>query len=107
MHVAIGEIVYCIPSKVVYNLTEVAYNLSSQACFGNLIDWLTFASLAVPLKAEGARMRIQKLLRRTEASEYLENAHGVRCAPSTLAKMACHGGGPTFRRIGPYPVYAA
>jgi hypothetical protein len=52
-------------------------------------------------------MRIQKFLRRTEASEYLENAHGVRCAPSTLAKMACRGSGPTFRRIGPYRVYAA
>jgi hypothetical protein len=52
-------------------------------------------------------MRIQKFLRRAEASEYLKNVRGVRCAPSTLAKMACRGGGPTFRRIGPYPVYAA
>ena len=45
-------------------------------------------------------MRTQKLLRRKAASDYLRETHGLERAPSTLAKLAVIGGGPTFRRAG-------
>jgi hypothetical protein len=45
-------------------------------------------------------------LRRVEASVYLKQIHGLSCAPSTLAKLACRGGGPTFRKVGAIPLYA-
>lgn len=45
-------------------------------------------------------------LRRSEASEYLENQHGIRRTVSTLAKLAVIGGGPVFRRVGRTPLYA-
>jgi hypothetical protein len=48
---------------------------------------------------------MQKLLRRAEAADYLR-AHGVRCAASTLAKLAVSGAGPSFVRVGVYPAYA-
>ena len=44
-------------------------------------------------------------LRRDEASTYLATAHGVTIKTSTLAKMATVGGGPSFRKDGPFPVY--
>jgi hypothetical protein len=46
-----------------------------------------------------------RLLRRREASWYLKNIHGVDCAPSTLAKLFCIGGGPCVRKIGRFPCY--
>ena len=47
-----------------------------------------------------------RLLRRVEASTYLLETHGVRRAVSTLAKLACVGGGPRFRIAGRTPLYA-
>jgi hypothetical protein len=44
-------------------------------------------------------------MRRREASDYLDKEHGVRLAPSTLAKLAVVGGGPRFRSDGRFPVY--
>jgi len=44
-------------------------------------------------------------MRRQQASLYLQRAHGVKLAPSTLAKMAVVGGGPCFRSDGRFPVY--
>jgi hypothetical protein len=44
-------------------------------------------------------------LRRWEASEYLEFAHGFTVAPATLAKLASVGGGPGFHRVGRIPLY--
>ena len=45
-------------------------------------------------------------LRRAEASRYLKEVHGVPCAASTLAKLACHGEGPIFRKLGVIPLYS-
>ncbi len=42
----------------------------------------------------------KKRLTRREASDYLLRIHGIRRKPQTLAKLACEGGGPTFRRDG-------
>jgi hypothetical protein len=47
-----------------------------------------------------------RLLRRTAASNYLDEVHGLHRAPSTLAKLAVIGGGPIFRRAGRVPYYS-
>lgn len=44
-------------------------------------------------------------MRRREASQYLQEQHGVRLAHTTLAKLAVVGGGPPFRLDGRFPVY--
>jgi hypothetical protein len=45
-------------------------------------------------------------MRRAEAAHYLREAHGIPCAPATLAKYACIGGGPAFRKAGKFPIYS-
>lgn len=47
-----------------------------------------------------------RLLRRKEASVYLKTRYGIDRAPATLAKLACVGGGPVFRKAGRIPLYA-
>lgn len=44
-------------------------------------------------------------MRRAEAARYIREAHGIPCAPATLAKYACLGGGPPFRKAGKFPIY--
>ena len=44
-------------------------------------------------------------MRRKLASEYLFEEHGVSLSPATLAKLAVIGGGPSFRKDGPFPLY--
>lgn len=44
-------------------------------------------------------------MRRKQASEYLLTVHGVSLSPATLAKLAVLGGGPAFRKDGPFPIY--
>lgn len=44
--------------------------------------------------------RLPPRLKRSEASEYLLQRHGVTRTRATLAKLACHGGGPAFRKAG-------
>jgi hypothetical protein len=44
-------------------------------------------------------------LDRREASEYLFDKHGIRRSPSTLAKLACVGGGPVFRKANRAVIY--
>jgi hypothetical protein len=44
-------------------------------------------------------------MRRREASQYLQEQHGIRLAHATLAKLAVVGGGPPFRLDGRFPVY--
>jgi hypothetical protein len=55
---------------------------------------------------EGVVMSNRRLLRRKAASKYLDDVHGIPRAPSTLAKLAVIGGGPTFRRVGRVPLYS-
>jgi hypothetical protein len=55
---------------------------------------------------EGSVMCNVRLLRRKAASEYLSATWGVHRAPSTLAKLAVTGGGPTFRLVGRVPYYS-
>jgi len=44
-------------------------------------------------------------MRRKVASEYLLTVHGVSLSPATLAKLAVLGGGPAYRKDGPFPIY--
>ena len=44
-------------------------------------------------------------LRRPEASAYLKERWGIDRKPSTLAKLACLGGGPRFEHAGRFPLY--
>jgi hypothetical protein len=47
-----------------------------------------------------------KFLRRAAAAEYLRTVWGLRCSPSTLAKLSCTGPGPVEHRAGKTPLYA-
>ncbi|TCU52748.1 hypothetical protein EDF58_1146 [Novosphingobium sp. PhB57] len=49
-------------------------------------------------------MEVQTYLRRSEAARYLQERFGAYTA-QTLAKLACVGGGPVYRKMGAYPVY--
>lgn len=46
------------------------------------------------------------LLRRNEAAAYVARTYGIPCATRTLARLAVVGGGPAFRKAGPFPLYA-
>jgi hypothetical protein len=50
-------------------------------------------------------MSTQYYLRRSQAAAYLHQQFGAYTT-GTLAKLACLGGGPQFRKIGKYPVYS-
>lgn len=45
-------------------------------------------------------MKPDIFLRRPEAAQYLREKYGFG-SPRTLAKLACVGGGPPFRKAGP------
>lgn len=45
-------------------------------------------------------------LRRPDAAEYVRSKWGVPCSPKWLAKLAVTGGGPVFRKLGRFPLYA-
>ena len=49
-------------------------------------------------------MSEQTYLRRDKAAAYLQERYGAYTI-DTLAKLACVGGGPKFRKLGPFPVY--
>lgn len=44
-------------------------------------------------------------LNRSDACDYLEEAHGITRKPSTLATYATKGGGPAFQKDGKFPLY--
>lgn len=44
-------------------------------------------------------------LDRREASQYLLEQYGIRRSPNTLAKLACVGGGPVFRKANRAVIY--
>jgi hypothetical protein len=46
-----------------------------------------------------------RMLRRAEAAEYVRECWGYPLATRTLAKLACVGGGPRFRRASRFPLY--
>ena len=46
------------------------------------------------------------VMRRADAARYIRETYGIPCATSTLAKYACVGNGPAFRRAQKFPVYS-
>jgi hypothetical protein len=48
----------------------------------------------------------EALLRREAAAIYVREKFGIPCARSWLAKLACVGGGPSYRLAGRIPLYA-
>ncbi len=46
-----------------------------------------------------------KFLSRTDAAQRVRELHGIPCEPSTLAKRATTGTGPTYRIIGGKAMY--
>jgi hypothetical protein len=57
-----------------------------------------------PFKKEAAKL--DRLLRRTEAAQYVQETYGIPCSPKTLAKLACvSSDGPPFRMAGRTPLY--
>ncbi len=50
-------------------------------------------------------MKDRAYLRRREAAAYLQERYGAYTA-ETLAKLACVGGGPCFRKMGAFPLYS-
>lgn len=48
---------------------------------------------------------LKRRLRRWDASTYLREAHGLSYGPTTLAKLACVGGGPPMEYVGRIPTY--
>jgi hypothetical protein len=55
---------------------------------------------------KGFAMTTPKFINRHSASAYLERTWGIRCKPTTLAKLAVIGGGPPFHKDGRFPLYA-
>jgi len=47
---------------------------------------------------------MKNFLRRDQAASYLQKNYGVYTT-ETLAKLACVGGGPKYRKLGRFPVY--
>jgi hypothetical protein len=47
-----------------------------------------------------------RYMRRPVVSRYLHDVWGIKRAPSTLAKLACLGGGPRFVKAGRTPLYS-
>ena len=51
-------------------------------------------------------MASPRYLRRKPAAEYLNDVWGIPTKPSTLAKKAVVGGGPSFHSAGRIPLYS-
>jgi hypothetical protein len=49
-------------------------------------------------------MYTQKFFRRKDAGAYLKGTFGFG-SEKTLAKLACTGGGPEYRKVGPMVIY--
>jgi len=45
-------------------------------------------------------------MRRADAARYIRETYGIPCVATTLAKYACIGNGPVFRKAGKFPIYA-
>ena len=51
-------------------------------------------------------IEISNSMRRADAARYLRETYSIPCVATTLAKYACIGGGPAFRKAGKFPIYS-
>jgi hypothetical protein len=45
-------------------------------------------------------------MRRADAARYIRETYSIPCVTPTLAKYACTGSGPAFRKAGKFPIYS-
>jgi hypothetical protein len=45
-------------------------------------------------------------MRRADAARYIRETYAIPCSPATLAKYACLGGGPAFKKFHRFPIYS-
>jgi len=45
-------------------------------------------------------------MRRADAARYIRETYAIPCVTTTLAKYACTGDGPPFRKAGKFPIYS-
>src|SRR4029077_15267102 len=45
-------------------------------------------------------------MRRADAARYIRDTYGIPCVATTLAKYACIGNSPAFRKAGKFPIYS-
>jgi hypothetical protein len=57
-----------------------------------------------PVGPAGQVVQARKYLGRKDAAQYIKDNY-FPCSPKTLAKLACIGGGPEFRKAGRRPIY--
>jgi hypothetical protein len=67
------------------------------------------ASSAEPISIPQSEvLKGERLLRRTQAADYVVENYNIPCSPKTLAKLACVSSeGPPFRLAGRFPLYPA
>ena len=51
-------------------------------------------------------IEILNSMRRADAARYIRETYGIPCVATTLAKYACDGCGPAFRKAGKFPIYS-
>jgi hypothetical protein len=60
----------------------------------------------MPDQIKHEMQKFERLLRRSEAANYVAATYGIPCSPKTLAKLACvSSDGPPFRLAGRFPLY--
>ncbi len=81
-----------------------ASKVGSQPIFPDGGSVVTDAQQKLPDAELPARLRKIRL-RRAEASEYLELAHGIAITVATLTKMASRRTGPRYSKLNRSPLY--
>ena len=51
-------------------------------------------------------IEISNSMRRSDAARYIRETYGIPCVATTLAKYACIGNGPRYRKAGKFPIYS-
>ena len=51
-------------------------------------------------------IEISNSMRRADAARYIRETYGIPCVATTLAKYACIGNGPRYRKAGKFPIYS-
>ena len=76
-----------------------------------MIDPASFTSSAWDLShqaevSDSSRSAPLQNMRRADAARYIRETYAIPCVPQTLAKYACTGDGPAFRKAGKFPIYS-
>jgi len=76
-----------------------------------MIDPASFTSSAWDLShqaevSDSSRSAPLQNMRRADAARYIRETYGIPCVATTLAKYACTGNGPVFRKAGKFPIYS-